>query len=231
MSIDEAKKHLKEKGYCSFDLKDFDESPFKYIEKYKSSTELSRKENYTSLRADFTGDYWTKIYGNINTDMGSFEAANNKKEEILAEIKNTNKDMFQIWLFHNVSDNNLKKVYDKITKHFFDLDDSEELSIELSSTLYNDRCFLHDHIDGKSPVKNYASILIYLNENWNQEDGGNLILRGDDKIDYKVVPEFGRVAMIDLQNFDIYHAVEKVINNKERCCLIAFPFNKKNKQD
>jgi hypothetical protein len=37
--------------------------------------------------------------------------------------------------------------------------------------------------------------------------------------------------MIDLQNFDIYHAVEKVINNKERCCLIAFPFNKKNKQD
>jgi len=231
MSIDEAKKHLKKKGYCSFDLKDFDESLFKYIEKYKSSTELSRKENYTSLRADFTGDYWTKIYGNINTDMGSFEAANNKKEEILAEIKNTNKDMFQIWLFHNVSDNNLKKVYDKITKHFFDLDDSEELSIELSSTLYNDRCFLHDHIDGKSPVKNYASILIYLNENWNQEDGGNLILRGDDKIDYKVVPEFGRVAMIDLQNFDIYHAVEKVINNKERCCLIAFPFNKKNKQD
>jgi len=231
MSIDEAKKHLKETGYCSFDLKDFDESLFKYIEKYKSSTELSRKENYTSLRADFTGDYWTKIYGNINTDMGSFEAANNKKEKILAEIKNTNKDMFQIWLFHDVSDNNLKKVYDKITKHFFDLDDSEELSIELSSTLYNDRCFLHDHIDGKSPVKNYASILIYLNENWNQEDGGNLILRGDDKIDYKVVPEFGRVAMIDLQNFDIYHAVEKVINNKERCCLIAFPFNKKNKQD
>jgi Rps23 Pro-64 3,4-dihydroxylase Tpa1-like proline 4-hydroxylase len=231
MNIDEAKKHLKEKGYCSFGLKDFDESLFKYIEKYKSSTELSRKENYTSLRADFTGDYWTKIYGNINTDMGSFAAANNKKEEILAEIKNTNKDMFQIWLFHNVSDNNLKKVYDKITKHFFDLDDSEELSIELSSTLYNDRCFLHDHIDGKSPVKNYASILIYLNENWNQEDGGNLILRGDDKIDYKVVPEFGRVAMIDLQNFDIYHAVEKVINNKERCCLIAFPFNKKNKQD
>jgi Rps23 Pro-64 3,4-dihydroxylase Tpa1-like proline 4-hydroxylase len=231
MSIDEAKKHLKETGYCSFDLKDFDESLFKYIEKYKSSTELSRKENYTSLRADFTGDYWTKIYGNINTDMGSFEAANNKKEKILAEIKNTNKDMFQIWLFHDVSDNNLKKVYDKITKHFFDLDDSEELSIELSSTLYNDRCFLHDHIDGKSPVKNYASIIIYLNENWNQEDGGNLILRGDDKIDYKVVPEFGRVAMIDLQNFDIYHAVEKVINNKERCCLIAFPFNKKNKQD
>ena len=230
MSIDEAKKHLKETGYCSFDLKDFDESLFKYIEKYKSSTELSRKENYTSLRADFTGDYWTKIYGNINTDMGSFEAANNKKEKILAEIKNTNKDMFQIWLFHDVSDNNLKKVYDKITKHFFDLDDSEELSIELSSTLYNDRCFLHDHIDGKSPVKNYASIIIYLNENWNQEDGGNLILRGDDKIDYKVVPEFGRVAMIDLQNFDIYHAVEKVINNKERCCLIAFPFNKKNKQ-
>ena len=35
MSIDEAKKHLKETGYCSFDLKDFDESLFKYIEKYK----------------------------------------------------------------------------------------------------------------------------------------------------------------------------------------------------
>ena len=51
------------------------------------------------------------------------------------------------------------------------------------------------------------------------------------KPEYKVVPEFGRVAMIDLQNFDIYHAVEKIINNKERCSLIAFPFNKKNKQN
>ncbi len=231
MNLEETKLHLKEKGYCSFELKDFDESLCKYIEKYKSSTELSRKENYTSLRADFTGDYWTKIYGNINTDMGSFEAANNRKEEILAEIGNANKNMFQIWLFCSLSDNNIKKIYDKITKYFFDLEDSEELSIELSSTLYNDKCFLHDHIDGKSPVKNYASILIYLNENWNEEDGGNLILRGDDKIDYKVVPEFGRVAIIDLQNFDIYHAVEKILNNKERCSLIAFPFNKKNKQN
>jgi Rps23 Pro-64 3,4-dihydroxylase Tpa1-like proline 4-hydroxylase len=138
--------------------------------------------------------------------------------------------MFQIWLFHNVSDINLTKIYNKITKYFFDLDESEQLNVEISSTLYNDRCFLHDHIDGKSPVKNYASILIYLNENWNGEDGGNLILKGDDGIEYKVVPEFGRVAMIDLQNFDIYHAVEKVINNKERYCLISFPFNKKNKQ-
>jgi len=231
MNIESAKQNLKEKGYCSFELNEFDENLYEYIKKYKTSSEVSRKENYTNLRADFVGDYWTKIYGNINEDMGSFEKANNKKEEILSQIKNTNRDMFQIWLFHNVSDINLTKIYNKITKYFFDLDESEQLNVEISSTLYNDRCFLHDHIDGKSPVKNYASILIYLNENWNQEDGGNLILRGDDKIDYKVVPEFGRVAMIDLQNFDIYHAVEKVINNKERYCLIAFPFNKKNKQE
>ena len=231
MNLESAKQNLKEKGYCSFELKEFDENLYEYIKKYKTSSEVSRKENYTNLRADFVGDYWTKIYGNINEDMGSFEKANNKKEEILSQIKNTNRDMFQIWLFHNVSDINLTKIYNKITKYFFDLDESEQLNVEISSTLYNDRCFLHDHIDGKSPVKNYASILIYLNENWNQEDGGNLILKGDDGIEYKVVPEFGRVAMIDLQNFDIYHAVEKVINNKERYCLIAFPFNKKNKQE
>ena len=51
--------------------------------------------------------------------MGSFEAANNRKEEILAEIGNANKNMFQIWLFCSLSDNNIKKIYDKITKYFF----------------------------------------------------------------------------------------------------------------
>ena len=122
----------------------------------------------------------------------------------------------------------LRVLYTELTKYFYDIDNNVDLNLDISISLYNKGCFLNDHIDGKSPVKNYASMLVYLNKDWKEEDGGNLILRGDDNIDYKVVPEFGTVAIIDLQNFDIYHQVEEIVNDVERYTIICFPFDKKN---
>lgn len=224
MNLETAKKDLLERGYCSFNLKDFDEESFDYIQKYKCNSEKSLKNLIKSLRADYKNPYQKDSSENVNKEYKSFEEAENAKWEILNNKSIVRDDFFQIWLYTNINDSGLYKIYDKIIKYFFDLDDKENLSIETSISLYNQGCFLKDHIDGKSPVKNYASVLIYLNENYDENNGGNLILNKK----YKVVPEFGTVAMIELQNFDIHHQVEEIINDSERYCLIAFPFNKKN---
>lgn len=221
----EAKEHLHKKGYCSFNIADLSEELFNIVNVHKCDNLKSERENMTFLRADFseaTGE------PNINSNYNTFENANKIKDEKLSSLKKH--DIVQMWLYGYPDEGNeqLRKLYTELTKYFYDIDDSVQLNLDISISLYNKGCFLNDHIDGKSPVKNYASMLVYLNKDWKAEDGGNLILRGDDGIDYKVVPEFGTVAIIDLQNFDIYHQVEQVVNDVERYTIICFPFDKKN---
>ena len=55
----------------------------------------------------------------------------------------------------------IKEVFDKLV---INRPNDINLNLDISLTMYNDGCFLNDHIDGKSPVKNYASMLIYLNK-------------------------------------------------------------------
>ncbi len=221
----EAKEHLHKKGYCSFNIADLSSELFDIVNQYKCDTTSSQRENMTFLRGDFST---TSGEVGINTNFKTFEESNKIKEEKLSLLKK--EDITQIWLYGYPKNEMtpLRKLYTELTKYLYDIDDSVDLNLDISISLYNKGCFLDDHIDGKSPVKNYASMLVYLNKDWKAEDGGNLILRGDDNIDYKVVPEFGTVAIIDLQNFDIYHQVEEVINDVERYTIICFPFDKKN---
>lgn len=221
----EAKEHLQTKGYCSFNIADLNLELFDIVDKYRCDKAKSERENMTFLRGDFSTS--SGEIG-INTNFKSFEEANKIKDAKVALLGKD--DITQIWLYGHPKEgnNSLRKLYTELTKYFYDIDDNVDLNLDISISLYNKGCFLDDHIDGKSPVKNYASMLVYLNKDWKEEDGGNLILRGDDNIDYKVVPEFGTVAIIDLQNFDIYHQVEEVVNDVERYTIICFPFDKKN---
>jgi Rps23 Pro-64 3,4-dihydroxylase Tpa1-like proline 4-hydroxylase len=221
----EAKEHLHSKGYCSFNIADLDYKLFDIVNQYKCDKNKSERENMTFLRGDFSTS--SGEIG-INTNFKSFEEANKIKNSKVASLGKD--DITQIWLYGHPKEgnNSLRKLYTEITKYFYDIDDNVDLNLDISISLYNKGCFLDDHIDGKSPVKNYASMLVYLNKDWKEEDGGNLILRGDDNINYKVVPEFGTVAIIDLQNFDIYHQVEEIVNDAERYTIICFPFDKKN---
>lgn len=221
----EAKEHLHTKGYCSFNIADLSSELFDIVNQYKCDTNDSQRENMMFLRGDFST---TSGEDGINTNFKSFEKANEIKNEKLSLLKK--EDIVQIWLYGHPKNEMtpLRVLYTELTKYFYDIDDNVDLNLDISISLYNQGCFLNDHIDGKSPVKNYASMLVYLNKDWKVEDGGSLILRGDDNVDYKVVPEFGTVAIIDLQNFDIYHQVEEVTNDAERYTIICFPFDKKN---
>ena len=225
MNILEAKEHLHKNGYCSFNIAELSSELYDIVSKYKCNKIESQRENMNYLRADFVQSVEEE---GINGDCKTFEEANKLKDEKILSLKKD--DIVQIWLYGypTYGSNSLRKLFKELTKYFYDIDDDTDLNLDISISLYNKGCFLNDHIDGKSPVKNYASMLVYLNEDWKEEDGGNLILRGDDGIDYKVIPEFGTVAIIDLQNFDIYHQVEQVVNDVERYTIICFPFDKKN---
>jgi Rps23 Pro-64 3,4-dihydroxylase Tpa1-like proline 4-hydroxylase len=83
--------------------------------------------------------------------------------------------------------------------------------------MYSNKCFLQNHQDGKVNGR-LCVVLIYLNEEYDESNGGVLILNGNEK----VLPKIGNIAILDLGKYDIEHQVTEVIGNQNRYCVLSF---------
>jgi hypothetical protein len=243
MNIKEAKEKLKKDGYTSFEIKDFDEEFYNFLLPLKCNEEKNLKNYYTHLRGD--GGFHLEQYREdtskdkikIQTDFESFEEASKKKNEIVDILKtDSNFMMSQLWYYCNLNSiippdvtgvdrytikepiSKFEKYVYNITKHFFDFEDTQEYCLFAAmSTYYNEGCMLANHGDGTGTGR-ICAMLIYLNEEYDENDGGILILDNQEK----VIPTFGKVAIIDLQSFDIQHQVTKVTGGLGRFALLTF---------
>jgi Rps23 Pro-64 3,4-dihydroxylase Tpa1-like proline 4-hydroxylase len=87
-------------------------------------------------------------------------------------------------------------------------------------TYYNNKCKFTPHVD-EYAVK-LCSILVYLNENYDKNNGGLLLLN-----DEEVIPTFGKCAIMDLSTHHIKHGVSEVIGGIGRYAILSFPTIKK----
>ena len=239
MNLNQTKQKLKEKGYCSFNLEELNKDTYNKIKKYyMCNSEKNLQEFFTNLRADLIhqGDK-ARVYDNPKTknDYTSFTEANSLKKELLQKCNDENLFASQIWYYTDLNSINLKleklnndvnseflsnlirKTYDEIVRYFFDFTAEQEFSHLIEFTYYDDGCVLGKHSDGTGTGR-ICACLIYLNEEYNFNDGGYLIL--DDK--EKILPKIGNVAIIDLQSFDILHEVSKVTGGIGRYACLSF---------
>jgi Rps23 Pro-64 3,4-dihydroxylase Tpa1-like proline 4-hydroxylase len=243
MNIQEAKEKLKKDGYTSFEIKDFDEEFYNFLLPLKCNEEKNLKNYYTYLRAngsfnlDGGADDKSKDKIRIQDDFELFEEASKKKNEIV-DIRKTNSNFMlsQLWYYSNLISiippdeqdvdqyttkepvSKFEKYIYNITKHFFDFEDTQEYCLFAAmSTYYNEGCMLANHGDGTGTGR-ICAMLIYLNEEYDENDGGILILDNKEK----VIPTFGKVAIIDLQSFDIQHQVTEVTGGLGRFALLTF---------
>ncbi len=104
-----------------------------------------------------------------------------------------------------------------ICKYFYDLKDNVSLDTsELELTYYDKGCRFVAHHD--AITTNLCSIIIYLNKNYNKENGGLLYLNGEE-----IIPEFGNIGFMDLSKSDISHGVSKVTDGPGRYAILCFP--------
>lgn len=237
MTLLEAKKSLYSNGYCEFDLKDFNEDFYNLFLniKYKES-DTNYLDEFTVVRFDIHDDK-NDIHIQSRDVFNNFKEANDKKLEILNSFDI--EPMAQLWLqsqsYPHIGNNDYANVYYRILEYFYGKNE-KDTNCGLQWTCYSEKCFLKDHNDGQGEVyQNTCAILIYLNDEWDESWGGNLILRNtkntnDKNISYKVVPKFGKVAIIDLETFDTSHAVETVIGDHNRCTLLAFATDKEKRK-
>jgi Rps23 Pro-64 3,4-dihydroxylase Tpa1-like proline 4-hydroxylase len=224
MTITESKEQLKNLGYTSFNIKDLDENFYNQLLQFKCNEEKNIQKYFTQLRGDSvnytTNDKTSNI--RIMDDFGSFENALNKKEELL----NQPLELQQLWHFihhrkvFEMEKFEFKTYYDGIknlVKYFYDFDEAQEFAVDANFTYYTKGCFLQNHSDGTGTGR-ICALLIYLNEEYDENDGGILILNNEEK----VIPTFGKVAIIDLNSFDIPHMVTKVTGGIGRYSILSF---------
>ena len=197
------KKELFEKGYTTFNLYDIND-----VEIHNSLTELKQFSN-----AEFKNLRYKKVNANSNTFLkDSFENLESFKQSL-------NKDgLYEIWYYNELDKERFKKpLLNKIYNFFYN--DNIDLFYHSSCiSMYNDDCFLIEHCDGFNPNSKYKCvILIYLNDELEIKEGGELIL---DK-NVVVKPIIGTVAMMDFTKNDVSHGVKKV-NGYQRKCYLNF---------
>jgi Rps23 Pro-64 3,4-dihydroxylase Tpa1-like proline 4-hydroxylase len=239
MILDECKVKLHRDGYCEFNIEEFDIESLSVLEKIKyKSNDSEYLENFSLLRMDYNDGI---EHIQFSKQYKSHKEANENKLEFVK--KYNEKFVSQIWLYRNLQtgddafEKNMKVIFYKILKYFYNKDESTT-TLGLQWTLYNDGCFLKDHNDGQGEeYQNTCAILIYLNEEWEENWGGNLLLRNTKhandifkKTTHKVIPTFGKVAIIDLETFDTSHAVEKVIGEHNRFTILSFAVSKEKRE-
>ncbi len=238
MDIITAKEHLHKEGYCDFELKDFDENAYNLLSnlKYKQG-DLEYLQKFSIVRFDYLGKNGEGPI-RINDIYGSYDNARKVRTDFLKKYDNDY--IAQVWAMSENLPTNIEEisnVYKNILNYFYSKT-TDDVFFGFQWTCYSEGDFLKDHNDGQGDYhQNVCAILIYLNEDWNPDWGGNLILRNtkyanynNKEVKHKVVPEFGRVAIIDLEVFDTAHAVDSIIGDHNRCTLLTFATGKEEKK-
>lgn len=244
MTIEESKQKLQKDGYTWFELKDFDPEFYDWISPLKCNDIDNLKEKITSLRVDVNN------YDNIGNSQyrNYFETHDEaflKKEEFYNLVKKEksvrnllggpdyeSKKISQMWYYADLNTiirddleiSTFQNYVEKIIKYFFEFDESEQFSFFAPMfTYYDTGCQLENHSDGTGTGR-VCAFLLYLNESYDEKDGGYLVLNNTEK----VIPEFGRIAIIDLQTFDIKHMVTEVTGGIGRYAILSFIKKKEN---
>jgi len=238
MDIITAKEHLHKEGYCDFELKDFDENAYTLLSDLKfKKDDLEYLQKFKTIRFDYLGKNGEGPI-RINNPYESYDVAIQTRKDFLKKYDNDY--IAQIWSMADELPTNIDEIsniYNNILNYFYSKT-TDDVFFGFQFTCYSEGDFLKDHNDGQGDYhQNVCAILIYLNEEWEEEWGGNLILRNTKyanaetkEIKHKVIPKFGRVAIIDLEVFDTAHAVEQIIGNHNRCTLLTFATSKEEKK-
>lgn len=239
MDLVNKKEFLHKNGYCEFSLSEFNESFVSILEKIKYKLgDTDYIKDFKTLRFDYHN---ISNHIRISDEFETYELSNDKKIEYIQKYDEEN--IAQIWLSKNAFFDNqnyrkeLENIFYQILKYFYGKSE-QDVNMGIQWTLYNNGCFLKDHNDGQGDeYQNTCAILIYLNEEWNESWGGNLLLRNtkysndkNKKTIYKVIPQFGTVVIIDLEVFDTAHSVEKIIGEHNRFTILAFATSKEKRK-
>jgi len=225
-SFETAKEHFLEHGYCNASLKDIDLDFYNYLEaNFLCDEKNNLQDRFHRLRFDSETFRTTYI-----SPVETYQDCLIKKEEFLksyVDTSNPDGSITQCWyISYKLDENDERNIISKgiynICKYFYDLPEIGSLdNTEVQLSYYDKGCYFKEHRDGYSI--NLCSIIIYLNKDYKKENGGLLLLNGEE-----IIPEFGNIGFMDLSKHNITHGVTEVTGGPGRYAILDFPKLKTN---
>jgi hypothetical protein len=197
-----------------------------YCKNLKDKFNLSDDSKFEHYPA---GENKIKLAFNLE---GEYEYLSECKKEI-DKFKENHKD--QSWLFSSPNPiisvySTIEQIYKKILNNLYPEHINENFYFQngLTSfdlTLYQKNDFIVPHSDGIDP-KRLCVILIYLNDDYQEGYGGELIIENHTK----VAPIFGNVTILDFTANNPIHSVNKIVyDDFKRFAFLKFFFKEKTK--
>ena len=189
------------------------------LEKLENLKVLLNRDFYTKITHSFVGTNSNKIES-THTDT-FYEAELVKNEWLLKKQKGL--DVWQI--FYTFNNNNhigsellqnlipiIREIFLEIVKYSYGYEMLGKI-LEINRNLINvtnftKGCFIEDHSDGGNPNM-VCNILVYLNDDWESENGGELIVKNK----YLIQPRWGNFAILDFVKHNPSHSVNSILKS------------------
>jgi Rps23 Pro-64 3,4-dihydroxylase Tpa1-like proline 4-hydroxylase len=244
--IESYRTHLFKNGFLNINLKDLypeymDSFKSNFIDK------ISKINNITSIQfdgmipAEYSLDYLKSLYSekkydvidepiNIKSNSDTISKLVYKlvyktpQYELLKEIKTKlheiNSTNFQSWLEYNIKPGDesydiIQEIYNRIYLDFYDTKLPESFGCRF--TCFEKDDLIVSHRDAYD-TSNKCVILIYLNDDYEDGFGGELIIENKEI----VKPIFGQISILDFTKHNVIHEVTKINGDFKRCALIQF---------
>ena len=220
----ESVENYRNKGYIYDSLENYsqiiDLNGFKKIKDYIDSVNFIRHSRY---------DYWFKyneqsymeelVYDEYlarDKDLDTADYVYQKAHEYqLKKIEECG--FYPTWVFGTSIDNEINgKIHNEILREFqkkfvekyYPEKTFNNFIPNVKLQFYNEGCEIKLHDDGKQPDR-ICVFLYFLNDNWDTENGGHLILHDLNGKDIIVNPVFPNFVVLDTDK-NLFHEVEKV---------------------
>lgn len=205
---------ITEKGCYFGHLSEIDDT---LLDKLEKLSNLLDRNYYTKVTHSYLGSNNNKIESTL---ANSFEEAESIKNNWLSK-KNNGLNVWQVfYTFDNENKKGtqllqnsletIKELFLPIIEYCYGKDIISEIwDINrnlINLTNFTEGCFIDNHSDGGSPNM-VCNILIYLNKDWKEGDGGELCI----KETYTQQPKWGNFAVLDFVKDNPSHLVTPII--------------------
>lgn len=226
--IEDAKNLLSDNDFKELDdiCNELSTSGEQYIKFYQFEYCLTKEDvEYFNLNGHKAS---VKFNDRIDVDGGKdkeFAVSMKKKiiEKHFDSVQTYGESFYKMENFKALSDKISHAIADKYYSHIFKEDVSRKKEISYTAmriATYDNDCHIAKHRDGFSNKRLFV-LLIYLNKEWDESNGGQLVIfdKNNEKISH--IPKAPSICVLDFTKNNLEHEVLKVINGT-RYTFVAF---------
>lgn len=205
-----------------FDLNTGLDKGKEFIEKIQTEFSTKNSLKVTSFNINEREGHMDDLY-KIEYKLYFETAGSTKLKEYKDIIHDISRNTFQSWSVLPIDKENFlypfsRNLVKTILTDFYSVEDGDDkINSPSDITCFDTRDKIISHKDSNDNTY-LCVILLYLNDDYQEGDGGELIVEET----HKVEPTFGRVVVLDFTNNNVEHEVTEVLTNFQRVAMTTF---------